>query len=286
VLIIPNHTKVNDDLIIDCCQYFKTKGGTVVLWTEDNLLKFRSRHHGELQYLCRCDESHTVLFLAADIILKRPDHVRDSGWNSQAVARFLNFPEDLVERFSHNARYGRTEGGRANPSGSLFVDRMEVDYVLSIHPKDALHLDMIERLGEYICELIDGVMPRGVRESVGRSPEMVKKQAMWKRVKIEDWTLYDCIQYMAEGGLSGGGLGWLNQREADYLTHFLTATSQENGYGTPKGKPGNTWTTAQWQKAMGSLDKGGKRAEEKGFSAVQVYVDRLREEAREINLVL
>ena len=35
--------EINDDSIIDCCQYFKDRPyADVALWTEDNLLKFRT----------------------------------------------------------------------------------------------------------------------------------------------------------------------------------------------------------------------------------------------------
>jgi hypothetical protein len=245
---------------------------------------------------------------AADLILQRPTDVKEFQWTSRAVARALGFPDALVAMFSDkktnpqqpqapaSEHIGSSSSNSNNnvprnsatpepaARSSNFVDRMEVDYRLIIDPKDALHLDIIERLGEYLRDLIDQVMDEEVRERIGSESAREELYAVrWKKIKFEEWTLADCVQYLGPAP----GLGWLTAAQSDALTTFLTPRSASSGYRTPKGKAGSTWTTVQWRNAMADLERVGQRAEERWENrALNGYLEQIRDEAREFNLGL
>ncbi|KAI0036793.1 hypothetical protein K488DRAFT_81781 [Vararia minispora EC-137] len=265
---------INDDSIIDCCQYFKDRlRADVALWTEDNLLKFRTESHDQMIKILKC-----------------PAHIKESEWTCRATAHALGLPDALAEMFSDTKRGRQFSGQRHGFNASVapgpgYVDRMDVDWVLSVHEKDWLHMDMIERLNEYLRELVETVAPLELTSpECDPAPGSISVHAQpWERRAFRDWTLCDCVQYL---GASTSGLRWLDKAATDHLTHFLTPTSEDSGYPLGRGKSGSTWTTFQWQKAMQALRELERRAVQWDYEALTAYLRDVRDTAASYNLPL
>jgi hypothetical protein len=222
---------------------------------------------------------------AAIRLLKCPAHVKEAEWTSQAIARILGISEELAQHFSDRNGAARP-AGRQHATGlsAHYVDRMDVDWVLSIDPKDSLQLDVIERLPGYLRDILGQAAPPAVisRTPPGRGSTSIYALPFEKRA-FGEWTLADCVQYTGPHGLR-----WLDKAAADHLTQFLARTSENSGYPSlGRGKAGSTWTTKQWQNAMQSLRRIGTRANREWENpSIWNYLDEVRDAAGEISLSL
>ncbi|KZV63831.1 hypothetical protein PENSPDRAFT_197364 [Peniophora sp. CONT] len=281
--------KVNDDYILDCCQYFQSRGAEVRMWTEDNLLRWRGRHvlkrpiqvGGEVQ--------------EEDLTIARPKKSAKHTWTSHAVALALKLPADLAASFAKNSRPTASSSYSAalEPGETLFNttnNLMDVDHQLYIQPLDALHADIIDRVPGYLKNIVDGACPDDDKPRMGDTGyKNDPRYPLWKRTPFAEWTPYDCVQYLTESKTSGliQSRGWLKRKEGDHLTAFLLPTTEGVDYkGVTKGKSGTHWAAADWRRALESLTSiahAGSPYDDEDF---YMYMQRLKDVIRHENLVV
>lgn len=299
--------KVNDDYILDCCQYFQGRGYEVRMWTEDNLLRWRGRHvlkrpiqvDGEGVLDCSCCVPHTLIRLQLvreeDLTISRPKKLSRHTWTSHAVAQALKLPAHLAASFAKSTRPAASSSySSALEPGETPVtttnNLMDIDHQLYIQPLDALHADIIDRVPGYLKNIVDGVLPEDDKPRLGDTGyKNDPRHPLWKRTPVAQWTPYDCVQYLTESKVSGllKSQSWLKRKDGDHLTTFLLRTTEGVDYkGTTKGKTGTHWAAADWRRALESLTTIAQEGSAYDDEDFLMFMQRLKDVIRHENLVV
>ncbi|VDB85435.1 unnamed protein product [Peniophora sp. CBMAI 1063] len=282
--------EVNDDYILDCCQYFQSRGYEVRMWTEDNLLRWRGRH--VLKRPIQVDGE----IREEDLTISRPKKTSRHTWTSHAVAQALNIPTHLAASFAKTTRPVMTSSysvalAPGETQISTMNNLMDVDHQLYIQPLDALHADVIDRVPGYLKAIVEGACPDDDKPRMGdigykNDP---RHHPLWKRTPFSEWTPYDCIQYLTEDSASGllKSHSWLKRKDGDHLTAFLLPTTQGVEYkGITKGKTGTHWSAADWRRALESLSTIAQMGSAYDDEDFFMFMQRLKDVIRHENLVV
>lgn len=212
----------NDNLILDCCLYFR-----------------RGRH----TFLCSADNNLCLSGHSEGI----PTITPSRNWNSKEIAQQIYGNSLTVKRFgSYSASYKNAQNGSAPTTfhstevdeDMMMVDDDAAELVLQPnHALDLLHLQVIDHFTRLLVDLIGRV--RGFdmdRSGVAKSLHAPRHQTR----DVTEWDAADCLEY-----LNG-------QRGVKEVTPqaglFLSKP-----YTTRGARRGQDWSRKDWQVALESL---------------------------------
>ncbi|THH14885.1 hypothetical protein EW146_g5508 [Bondarzewia mesenterica] len=231
-------SETNDDLIMDCCQYFCEK-----------LIP----GHPAYAILCSSDKNLCIKCESKGIRSYSPSHT----WNSREMAKFIFQGLDLdFSRFDsyptkvlrHRAGTQR-EAALHHDDDMMDIDDAEDIYMLApSHPLDALHLEVIDHFSPLLLELVDRVGGSSVPRTQEEAAELKSVHApSWTRVRLWDWTPAMCLECLTSSKKP--------PQTVPGLDVFLLKPYHKDACGT--GRRGQDWTKAQWTNAQEALEKIG-----------------------------
>ncbi|KAI0068791.1 hypothetical protein BV25DRAFT_1910536 [Artomyces pyxidatus] len=234
--------EANDDLIVDCCQYFVNKS--------------RSMGYGRV-VLCSADKNLCIKSESREISTLSPSH----AWSSREIARALfgahGLNLTLFDAYSSRASRQFAQEPSKNKKPAKAAARPADDDLMDIdddeppppsHPLDQLHLEVIDHFSKLLLDLVDRVGGAEVPRTRDDQRALTKSAhaPSWLKAALPDWTPEDCIGY----------LGSKKRLPESYprLEVFLRKPySKEGG-----GRRGHDWPTKAWEVCTDELERVGQ----------------------------
>lgn len=259
VMLNPRFTKelgserVNDALILDCCQFF-ARGRRTFLCSADNNLCVESESVREFNYPQVPPRMCLIVYL--DI----PSISPSRHWSSRELARAV-FGQNLdLNRFGeYHASYRDPKSANLliGPGPSVNVidhddDGMEIDedasqpeILLPSHALDLLHIQVIDHFSRLLVELVGRVGGPEIRQASGGSSAS-RYAPQWARTgkPYLEWTASDCLDY-------------LNGKQALKPTSPRVDIFLSRPYSCPGARRGQDWSKMDWDVALGALARLG-----------------------------
>lgn len=215
----------NDDLVLDCCQYYSRQ-------------QLRT-------YLCTADVNLRI----GGEIAERDGHIQTISppyglkWSSMAIFSviFDNEPDvlDILKKWPETGN--RSDTGSAVPDVSE-DNSMDVDVSLSpSHPLDQLHEQVIAEFSKLLDELVLRVAGREIHVAVESmyAPE-------WRQKPFSQWTPELCLKYL-------NGLRKVQPSRPEAGV-FLTLPHSRSGV---PGRRGQDWPREAWNEVIKYLTRLG-----------------------------
>ena len=253
----------NDDLILDCCQYFarRPKHGGVVrhvaLCSGDKNLCVKTESVGREFLVPICGDDINARVGTIGIRTISPT----SGWTSRAIATalFAGVPMVHLSDFDGETSKVQRRALRTNPDSAskpvmlANTDAMEVDEepIRPSHPLDVLHLEVVE----HFSQLLLGVVARvGGPEVPWHGPQTgrVSQHApSWTKVGFAEWTPRESVRYLGRKEALQA-----SQAKLDKLENFLMYPDKRGG------RKGQDWTRSDWEGCVLMLGEIGRNWED------------------------
>ncbi|KAI9512225.1 PIN domain-containing protein [Russula earlei] len=239
-------SELNDNLILDCCQYFSRRphdGGVV-----------------RRVALCSGDKNLCVKAESVGIRTLSPTN----GWTSRAIAMalFAGVPVVRLSDFDGLTSKAQRRILRTNldstskPAANARVDAMEVDEepIRPSHPLDVLHLEVVEHFSHLLLRVVDRVGGPEVPWNGPKRGAVSQHAPGWARIGFSEWTPRECVRYLGRReGLGASGA------ELDKLENFLMYPDKQGG------RKGQDWTRSDWDGCVRTLEEIGRSCEDEGL---------------------
>jgi len=231
-------SEMNDDLILDCCQYFARRPQQGVI-----------RHVA----LCSGDKNLCVKVESVGIWTLCPTN----GWTSRAIATALfsgaptvNLSDFDGQTSKFQRRTGRTDPDHAvSPALLASADAMEVDEepIRPSHPLDVLHLEVVEHFAQLLLGVVDRVGGPEVPWDGPQKGQVSGHAPSWVKIGFAEWTPRECVRYLGrKEGLRA------SRAELDKLENFLLYPDKRGG------RKGQDWARGDWDRCVLTLEEIGK----------------------------
>ncbi|TFK29397.1 hypothetical protein FA15DRAFT_740301 [Coprinopsis marcescibilis] len=217
----------NDRLILDCCQYF------------------RSKHHRTV--LCSADKNLCIIATTSDarnpVMSISPPPGRP--WTSREIMKtFFGEQYHLLSQFrTSNSAYEKKTKTQSE-------DLMQVDdEVFNEQPLNTLHDDVRVHFTRLLLEA--AVRIGGTELKKGCDPAKLSRHAAgWQRKHYSTWTAGDCLEYLS---YERSEIGRVAEEGQPRLAGFLTKRYEGQG-----ARTGREWSTADWRRAAEKLERIGR----------------------------
>ncbi|KAI0269113.1 PIN domain-containing protein [Gloeopeniophorella convolvens] len=241
----------NDDLILDCCQYFA-----------------RPPPHGwEPRYVALCSGDKNLCLKVESVGIRTLSP--SNGWTSRAIATalFAGAPNVDLGAFDgqvskvqrRTLRFPGTSAGRplARVNASVGADAMDIDEepIGPSHPLDMLHLELIDHFSQLLLQVVDRVGGPEVPWHEVPTGRISQHAPGWTRVKFSEWRPRESIEYLGRKGGEG-----LSRGNLDRLVHFLEYPDKRGG------RKGQDWTRSDWESGVSTLGAIGRSWEDDGLA--------------------
>ncbi|KAH9077313.1 PIN domain-containing protein [Lactarius deliciosus] len=224
--------RMNDDLILDCCQYFARRPQQGVI-----------RHVA----LCSGDKNLCVKVESVGIWTFCPTN----GWTSRAIATAL-FAGAPMRR---TIRTGPDH--KVSPALLASADAMEVDEepIRPSHPLDVLHLEVVEHFAQLLLGVVDRVGGPEVPWDGPPKGQVSGHAPSWAKIGFAEWTPRESVRYLGrKEGLRA------SRAELDKLESFLLYPDQRGG------RKGQDWARGDWDGCVRTLEEIGRSWEDDGLT--------------------
>lgn len=230
---------MNDHLILDCTQFFRSRQPRTILCTAD-------------QNLCIIAQSQGIPYMSPP-----PKH---KAWNSREIALVLFGADfELVKHFrADNAAYGKDRGRergirRVEDEDGMMVDEEEERSVEQ--PLNVLHDDIRVFFTRMLKELslrIGGEDLRNLGKE-GSSLRLTTSQyaSRWRTKRPDSWEIGETLEYLCD---QQPGLRGEIEGSQPRLESFLAKRYTGNG-----SRTGREWPVASWRSALMKLELVGRR---------------------------
>ncbi|KAH9966078.1 PIN domain-containing protein [Russula dissimulans] len=233
-------SELNDNLILDCCQYFARRpqhGGGLV------------RHVA----LCSGDKNLCVKAETVGIRTLSPTN----GWTSRAIATALFAGVPMVDLSDFDGQTSKAQrrmlrtnlDSTSKPAGLANADAMEVDEepIRPSHPLDVLHLEVVEHFSQLLLGVVDRVGGPDVPWRGPQSGRVSQHAPKWAQIGFAEWTPRECVQYLGRKVVLQA-----SRAELDKLENFLMYPDKQGG------RKGQDWTRGDWDSCVQALEAIGR----------------------------
>ncbi|KAH9045541.1 PIN domain-containing protein [Lactarius pseudohatsudake] len=234
-------SEMNDDLILDCCQYFARRPQQGVI-----------RHVA----LCSGDKNLCVKVESVGIWTFCPTN----GWTSRAIATALFSGAPMVKLSDFNGQTSKSQrrivrtgpDHKVSPALLASADAMEVDEepIRPSHPLDVLHLEVVEHFAQLLLGVVDRVGGPEVPWDGPPKGQVSGHAPSWAKIGFAEWTPRECVRY----------LGRASRAELDKLESFLLYPDQRGG------RKGQDWARGDWDGCVQTLEEIGRSWEDDGLT--------------------
>ncbi|KAI9466886.1 PIN domain-containing protein [Lactarius psammicola] len=235
-------SEMNDDLILDCCQYFARRPQQGVI-----------RHVA----LCSGDKNLCVKVESVGIWTFCPTN----GWTSHAIATALFSGAPMVNLSDFDGQTSKSQrrtirtdpDHKVNPALLARADAMEVDEepIRPSHPLDVLHLEVVEHFAQLLLGVVDRVGGPEVPWHGPQKGQVSGHAPSWAKIGFAEWTPRECVRYLGrKEGLRA------SRAELDKLENFLLYPDKRGG------RKGQDWARGDWDGCVRTLEEIGKSWED------------------------
>ncbi|KAF8076505.1 PIN domain-containing protein [Lyophyllum atratum] len=245
--------EMNDELIHDCCTYFR---------------------RGRRTFLCSADNN--LCLTAESDMAGIPTISPTKNWSSREIA-FLIFGEygiDLSYFGAYQISYKDPESNTAasprpaddDPNKMVVDDEAPVAYVPEpSHALDLLHLQVIDHFTSLFLELVarvGGTEVRGGHQTdEGSSASWHAPRWQAQRRHYREWSLVDVLEY-------------LDHKKKIAKTNPRVEVFLSKPYSSPGARRGQDWSRRDWEVALAGLGKIGDAWEESSIAESLRVLDR------------
>ncbi|KAH9179839.1 PIN domain-containing protein [Lactarius sanguifluus] len=229
-------SEMNDDLILDCCQYFARRPQQGVI-----------RHVA----LCSGDKNLCVKVESVGIRTLCPTN----GWTSRAIATALFAGAPMVKLSDFDGQTSKSQrrtvrmepDHKVSPALLASADAMEVDEepIRPSHPLDVLHLEVVEHFAQLLLGVVDRVGGPEVPWDGPPKGQVSGHAPSWAKIGFAKWTPRESVRY-------------LGRKEG--LKSFLLYPDQRSG------RKGQDWARGDWDGCVRTLEEIGKSWEDDGLT--------------------
>ncbi|KAI0251273.1 PIN domain-containing protein [Lactifluus subvellereus] len=245
VSVSQRESELNDDLILDCCQYFAR----------------RPQQGGVVRHVALCSGDKNLCVKAESVGIRTLSPM--SGWTSRAIATALFAGMSMVHLSDFDGQTSKTQRRtlRTNPDSAgrptvaSSSDAMEVDEepIKPSHPLDVLHLEVVEHFSQLLLGVVNRVGGPEVPWHGPQSGQVSQHAPSWTRIGFSEWTPRECVRYLGRKvGLQGSGTG----AALDKLENFLMYPDKRGG------RKGQDWTRSDWDSCVVGLEGIGRSWED------------------------
>ncbi|KAH9006954.1 PIN domain-containing protein [Lactarius hatsudake] len=238
-------SEMNDDLILDCCQYFARRPQQGVI-----------RHVA----LCSGDKNLCVKVESVGIWTFCPTN----GWTSRAIATALFSGAPMVKLSDFDGQTSKSQrrtirtepDHKVSPALLASADAMEVDEepIRPSHPLDVLHLEVVEHFAQLLLGVVDRVGGPEVPWDGPPKGQVSGHAPSWAKIGFAEWTPRESVRYLGrKEGLRA------SRTELDKLESFLLYPDQRGG------RKGQDWARGNWDGCVRTLEEIGRSWEDDGL---------------------
>jgi hypothetical protein len=251
---------MNDDLILDCCQYFA-----------------RRPQQGVITHVALCSGDKNLCVKVESVGGDSYHHpstlIRERGtigiwtlsptnnWTSRAIATalFAGAPTVNLDDFDgQTSKFQRrtvpTDPDQAvSPAPTATADAMEVDEepIRPSHPLDVLHLEVVEHFAQLLLGVVDRVGGPEVPWHGPPKGQVSGHAPSWAKMGFAEWTPRESVRYLGrKKGLRA------SQAALDKLENFLLYADKRGG------RKGQDWARGDWDGCVLTLEEIGKSWED------------------------
>ncbi|KAF8897639.1 PIN domain-containing protein [Infundibulicybe gibba] len=229
--------RTNDDLIVDCCSFFKQSCRTF-LCSADKILCIKSSSEG------------VGMIIPAHQWSSRDIAQAIYGYAGEGFGGYQLSYSDPDNVSSHDASLAPKAA--ADDSDMMSIDEdASVPLVLEpSHALDLLHIQVVDHFTGLLVELVRRVKGPGLANDGGMTASLFAPKPF-----SEDWTSADCVDYLTTTG-QGRALGITNPRVEVFLSKPYTHRGARRG---------QDWSRRDWEVGLGALANLGDLWEEKSI---------------------